>query len=35
MKKIFTPILTALIMVVMLIAVGTGKTKKKLGGDKE
>lgn len=35
MKKIFTPVLTALIMVVVLVAVGIGKIKKKLGGDKE
>lgn len=29
MKKIFTPILTALIMVVVLIAVGIGKLTRK------
>lgn len=29
MKKIFTPVLTALIMVVVLVAVGIGKIKKK------
>lgn len=29
MKKIFTPILTALIMIVVLIAVGIGKLKGK------
>lgn len=29
MKKIFTPILTALIMVVVLIAVGIGKLTQK------
>ena len=29
MKKIFTPVLTALIMVVVLIAVGIGKLRKK------
>ena len=29
MKKIFTPVLTALIMVVVLIAVGIGKLRRK------
>ena len=29
MKKIFTPILTALIMIVVLIAVGIGKFRNK------
>ena len=29
MKKIFTPILTALIMVVVFIAVGIGKLRRK------
>lgn len=29
MKKIFTPVLTALIMVVVLIAIGIGKLRRK------
>ena len=35
MKKIFTPILTALIMVVVLIAVGIGKLRIKKDAESE
>ncbi len=35
MKKIFTPVLTALIMVVVLIAVGIGKLRRKKDAESE
>lgn len=35
MKKIFTPILTALIMVVIMIAVGIGKLRRKKDTESE
>lgn len=35
MKKIITPVLTALIMVVVLIAVGIGKLKRKKNTEPE
>lgn len=35
MKKIFTPVLTALIMVVVLIAVGIGKLRRKKDTESE
>lgn len=35
MKKIFTPILTALIMIVVFIAMGIGKLRKKMDNRSE
>ncbi len=35
MKKIFTPILTALIMIVVFIAMGIGKLRRKKGNRTE
>lgn len=35
MKKIFTPVLTALVMVVVLIAVGIGKLRRKKDTESE
>lgn len=35
MKKIFTPVLTALIMIVVLIAVGAGRIRRKKDAESE
>ena len=35
MKKIFTPVLTALIMIVVFIAMGIGKLRKKMDNRSE